>query len=184
MMYLVESVMSKPVVTIDAQARVSDALELMKQKNISSLVVNPTGPDDAYGIFTKRDIITKVVARDLDPRQLLVREIMSKPVITISPRTGLRECSILMSKAGVRRLPVFEGPKLVGLISDTDIFQCVEERGWGPESQETPTAGEAPFFSGLRARIRAQLGQSSEAEAITKAIMLGIEEVYRALAKR
>ncbi len=181
MLYLVESIMSKPVVTIDAQARVSDALELMKQKNISSLVVNPTSPDDACGIFTKRDIITKVVARDLDPRQLLVREIMSKPVITISPRTGLRECSILMSKAGVRRLPVFDGDQLVGIISDTDIFQCVEERGWGPESE---TAAEPdPFLSGLHARIRAQLPPGGDADKITAAIMLGIGEVYRALKK-
>lgn len=179
MMYLVESIMSKPVITVDTRTRVADALELMKQKNISSLVVNPTEPKDAYGIFTKRDIVTKVVARDLDPRHLLVSEIMSKPVITISPKARLRECSILMSKAGVRRLPVFDGDQLVGLISDTDIFQCVEERGWGPESESTTE--QEPFLSGLHARIRAQLPSGVDADRITAAIMLGITEVYRAL---
>ena len=90
-MYLVESIMSKPVMTVNAETRVADALDLMKKKNIASLIVNPSRPDDAYGIFTKRDIVTKVVARNLDPRNLFVSEIMSKPVIKISPKATLRE---------------------------------------------------------------------------------------------
>ena len=171
--------MSTPAITVEAQTPVSDALETMRHKNISSLIVNPTGPDDAYGIFTKRDIITKVVARDLDPNHLLVSEIMSKPVLTISPKTGLRECSILMSKAGIRRLPVVDGDKLVGVISDTDIFQCVEERGWGPET-ETKVEPD-PFLNDLRARVRAQLSQKNDPDAITSAIMLGLGELYRLL---
>ena len=177
-MYLVENIMSKPAITVEANTRVSDALDMMRHKNISSLIVNPTAPDDAYGIFTKRDIITKVVARDLDPRNLLVSEIMSKPVITISPKTSLRECSILMSRAGVRRLPVVDGEKLVGVISDTDIFQCVEERGWGPENV---VAAEDPFLTDLRARIREKLSQKTDPDSITSAIMLGLGELYRLL---
>jgi CBS domain-containing protein len=179
MMYLVEGIMSKPAITVDAQTRVLNALDLMKQQNIASLVVKPSGPDDSYGILTKRDIVTKLVARDLDPHNLFVAEIMSKPVIKISPKATLRECSILMSKANVRRLPVFDGDRLVGIISDTDIFQCVEERGWGPELEVPPEPD--PFLSGLHARIRAQLAQGADAERIASAIMLAIGEVYHAL---
>ncbi|MBI3537100.1 MAG: CBS domain-containing protein [Chloroflexi bacterium] len=180
MMYRVESIMSKPAITVDAQARVADALELMRQKNISSLIVNPVGLDDSYGILTKRDIVTKVVARDLDPRYLFVAEIMTKPVIKISPESSLRECSILMGKANVRRLPVFAGDHLVGIISDTDIFQCVEERGWGPEAAPID---EEPFLASVRGRIRAALAQSRDPDAVASAIMLGISELYRALKK-
>ena len=177
-MYRVEGIMSKPAVTVEAQTRVVDALELMRQKNIASLIVNPVGVNDSYGILTKRDIVTKVVGRDLDPRHLFVAEIMTKPVIKISPQASLRECSILMGKANVRRLPVFDGNQLVGIISDTDIFQCVEERGWGPESPGT--AEQDPFLLGLHAQIRALLSQGADAERIAAAIMLAVGEVYRA----
>lgn len=178
MMYLVESIMSKPALTIDAQARVLGALELMKQKNIASLVVNPRPPDNTYGILTKRDIITKVVARDLDPRYMYVSEIMTQPVIKISPHASLRECSILMGKANVRRLPVFDGDNLVGIISDTDIFQCVEERGWGPEVETTE---QDPFLAGLQTRVRALVAHGADPDRITNAIMLAVGELYRTL---
>ena len=180
-MYLVETIISKPVVTIDAQARVSDALDQMREKNIASLIVRPSNSDDAYGILTKRDIVTKVVARDLDPRQLFIAEIMTKPVIKISPRASLRECSILMSKANVRRLPVFDGDRLVGIISDTDIFQRVEESGWGPET--IGAKGEEPFLAEVHANIRTVLAQGVDAERITAAIMLAVSEMYRAVKK-
>lgn len=181
MPYLVESIMSKPAMTIDAHTRVADALDLMGKKNISSLVVNPTAPGDSYGILTKRDLITKVVARNIDPRHLFVSEIMSKPVIKISPQATLRECSILMSKAGVRRLPVFDDDKLVGIISDTDIFQCVEERGW--ESEFETTDDQDPFLVSLHSRVRAQLDLGTDADRIAAAITLAIGELYRALRK-
>ncbi len=181
MSYFVENIMSKPAITVDANSRVSDAVELMRKKKIASLVVNPSRPDDAYGIFTKRDIVTKVVARNLDPRHLFVSEIMSKPVIKISPKATLRECSILMSKAGVRRLPVFDDDQLVGIISDTDIFQCVEERGWESEF-ETPD-DQDPFLAGLHARVRAQLDLGADPDRIAAAITLAIGELYRALKK-
>lgn len=177
-MYLVENIMSKPALTIDAQARVLGALEMMKEHNISSLIVNPREPDNTHGIVTKRDIITKVVARDLDPRHMYVSEIMTKPVLKISPHASLRECSILMGKANVRRLPVFSGDALVGIISDTDIFQVVEERGWGPEIETTE---QDPFLAGLQTRVRALIAQGSDPDRITNAIMLAVREVYRTL---
>ncbi len=181
MMYLVESIMSQPALTVDSRARVSNALETMKQKNVSSLVVNPAAANDAYGIVTKRDIVTKIVARNLDPRDLFVSDIMTKPVIPISPKASLRECSALMSKAGVRRLPVFDGDQLVGIISDTDIFQCVEERGWGPEIETRAESDR--FLAGLREKIRAHLAAGADAAHIADAIMLAVSEVYRAVRK-
>jgi isocitrate dehydrogenase len=57
---------------------------------------------------------------------------MSSPVITVSPNTSLRECSALMLEKDIRRVVVAQGNEIVGIVSDTDIFSAVEERGWGP----------------------------------------------------
>lgn len=83
--------------------------------------------------MTKRDVISKVVTKGEDPSQVRVGEIMSKPVITVPPDCSLRECSVLMIRAGIRRVPVARGGEIIGIVSDTDIFAAVEERGWGPE---------------------------------------------------
>ena len=136
MMHLVEGIMSKPAITIDAQARVRGALELMRQNNIASPAVNSRPPDITYGILTKRDIITKVVARDLDPRYWHISEIMTQPVINISPHASSRDCPTLMGKANVHCLPVFDGDNLVGLISDMDIFNALKGAAGDPQSKQ------------------------------------------------
>lgn len=133
MVHTVESVMTSPAVMIGANATVTEAMHLMREKGISSVLVRPEGPNDSYGIMTKRDILSKVVARGQDPSKLAVREIMTAPVITVAPDCPLRECSALMTRSGIRRVPVAQGGEIIGIVSDTDIFQAVEERGWGPE---------------------------------------------------
>lgn len=74
-MYQVRNVMSSPVVTIDGEATVEVALHLMRDHGISSVIVET--PNNPPGIMTKRDIITKVVSQDKDPRQLQVVDIMN-----------------------------------------------------------------------------------------------------------
>jgi len=131
-MYTVASVMKSPVVSIEADAPVMEALHRMREKGISSILVKPQMPGDTYGIMTKRDIISKVVAKGADPSKVRVGEIMSKPVITVPPEYSLKECSTLMIREGIRRVPVARGGEIIGIVSDTDIFAAVEERGWGP----------------------------------------------------
>lgn len=131
MIYTVAEAMSSPVVSVDRDMTVAAALTLMRRKGISSVLVRPRGPDDDWGIMTKRDVITKVVAQDLDPRTIRVGDIMTVHLITARPEWTLKECSIKMRAVGVRRLPVVNDQgEVIGIISDTDIFQAVEERGW------------------------------------------------------
>lgn len=134
MIYTVAEAMSSPVVSVDRDTTVAAALTLMRRKGISSVLVRPTGPNDEWGIMTKRDVISKVVARDLDPRAIRVADIMTAHLITAHPDWTLKECSNKMMAVGVRRLPVVNDQgEVVGIISDTDIFTAVEERGWeGP----------------------------------------------------
>lgn len=131
-MYTVESVMKKPVVGIAATATVAEAIHRMHERGISSILVEPQTPGGPYGIMTKRDVLSKVVAPGKDPDRLRVADLMSSPVITIPPSTTLRECSALMLEKDIRRILVARGTEILGIVSDTDIFAAVEERGWGP----------------------------------------------------
>ncbi len=131
--YTVAEIMTSPVVTVRPDMPVEDALHLMVQKGISSVVVEPEGPHGTWGIMTKRDILKKVVAADRPLKGLRVRDLMSAPLITVSPDTTIRQCSIIMLDANIRRAVVMQDGKPVGIVSDTDIFQAVEERGWGPD---------------------------------------------------
>ncbi len=133
-MYTAEDVMSHPVISTEAGATVADAVLLMRQNGISSLLVKPTAAGEPFGIVTKRDVISKVVAADRDPKTTQVSEVMSKPVLSVPLGCTLQECSLLMARAGVRRLPVFEEGQPRGIVSDTDIFSAVEETGWGPRA--------------------------------------------------
>jgi isocitrate dehydrogenase len=131
-MFTVGSIMRKPVVRIAGTATVAEAIHRMHERGISSVLVEPQVPGGPYGIMTKRDVLSKVVAAGQDPEKLRVADLMSSPVITVPLSTSLRECSALMLEKGIRRVVVAQGKEIVGIVSDTDIFSAVEERGWGP----------------------------------------------------
>jgi predicted transcriptional regulator len=118
-------IMHKGVETISSSAKVADALRKMKERKVSSLIVERRNKDDAYGILTKTDIVTKVI--DAGPKRrnlsnVKVFEIMSKPLITVSPGLAIKYCTRVMKKSGVSRLSVFDGKQIVGILSMTDIF--------------------------------------------------------------
>lgn len=118
-------VMTKDVVYIDGKATVLEAVTLMYEERVSSLVVNRRGPEDAWGIMTRKDVISKVVGPGKDPGAVKVHEIMSKPLITVSPGLALKYCARLFTRTGIRRAPVFDGKKIVGILSNTDIFRSI-----------------------------------------------------------
>jgi ribulose-phosphate 3-epimerase len=127
--HLVSDLMTSPVVTVDRDGSVADALHLMRERGISSALVDLG--EEGWGIVTQRDVLNKVVAQDKNPERMVVQEIMSAPVITVAPGTELHECSIVMIENNIRRLPVESDGDIVGIISDTDIFAAVEQSGWG-----------------------------------------------------
>jgi isocitrate dehydrogenase len=131
--HTVEEIMTTPVVTISVLAPLEDALHLMRERGIHSLVVEPEHPNGAYGIMTQRDVLKKIVAADRPLFHVTVGDLMSSPLITVSPDTTIKQCSIIMLDANIRRAVVMKSGQLVGIVSDTDIFQSVEERGWGPD---------------------------------------------------
>jgi CBS domain-containing protein len=122
---LVKEIMSKPVVVIEENKTARKAGELMKKKRKGALVVVRKGKP--VGIITDSDLIRKVVAKNLKPSQVKVKEIMSKPLVTITPDESIIEASRKMKRSNIKRLPVVDGGRVVGLVSITDIARTSPE---------------------------------------------------------
>lgn len=120
-------VMTKDVVSIRPNATVAEAIQLMREKGVSSLLVEPRTDMDTHGFMSRRDIVDQVVAKGRRPEDCLVTDIMSKPLITVPPDCDLQDCALLMKQAGIRRVLVFDGKKIVGIVSNTDILRAAGE---------------------------------------------------------
>ncbi len=114
----VEDFMTKKVVTIEASRTIAEAAKLLADENVGSLIVVSGGKP--VGIITDRDIVVKAVAAGL-PVSERVERIMSSPLITVEPQTPIMEAIQLMEKHSIRRLPVVEHGKVVGMLTSTDV---------------------------------------------------------------
>ncbi len=123
---LAQDVMTADVVFVDGSATVAEAIALMRDKGVSSLIVQHRGQEDAYGIMTRKDVINDVVDPGNDPAEVKVFEIMTKPLVMVSPGLALKYCARLMHHAGIRRAPVFDGTNIIGMLSNTDIFNAIQ----------------------------------------------------------
>jgi len=118
-MLKVKDIMVTDLVTVKADISVKKAVKVMNDFEIGCLIVVEDG--EAVGIVTERDILKRIVVEGKDPEKTLVREIMSKPLIITSPETSLEEAIEAMFKHKIKKLPVIDGGKLVGLVTFTDI---------------------------------------------------------------
>jgi CBS domain-containing protein len=117
---LVKDAMVKKVVVTEPTATVKDIAKTMTRHRIGSLLVVEKG--ELIGIVTELDIIWKVVAGDLDPNTTLVNDIMTKKVVAITSDKTLEDATHVMVEKKIKKLPVLEGKKLVGLITATDVI--------------------------------------------------------------
>jgi CBS domain-containing protein len=120
-----KDVMTKQIVDIAADATVAEAIDKMKERRVSSLLVRPDSGINTWGFMSETDVIEKVVAEGLDPAEVHVSDIMSKPVITVSPKHTVQECAALFARADIRRVLVFDGEDMVGIVSSSDIFKSL-----------------------------------------------------------
>ena len=77
-------------------------------------------------MVTRKDVVNKIVDPGKDPHEVKVFEIMSKPLITVPLTSRLKYCARLMDHAGIRRVAVFDGKEIVGILSNTDIFNAIK----------------------------------------------------------
>jgi len=117
-----KDLMTKQVEFIDGSKTVAEAIRQMTERNVSSLIVDHRGIEDAYGILTRKDIVTKVIATGADPHATKVADIMSKPLVFASPGLEHKYAARLLANTGFRRLPVFDGKNIIGMLSNSDLF--------------------------------------------------------------
>jgi CBS domain-containing protein len=115
----VEDVMVREVITIDENLTVKEAAEVMNKFEIGCLIAVRKGK--AIGIITERDLLKRVVAEARDANKTKVKDVMSSPLVVVEPSTDLEEAVHLMFQMKIKKLPVVEGKRLVGLVSLTDI---------------------------------------------------------------
>jgi len=123
----VRDIMQRQVATIDGIATVREALQLMRDRHIKSLVVNRRHRDDAYGIITLYDIVNKVITRNRVLDKTNVYEVMSKPLITVAQGLQVKYAARLMSQFDVKRALIIENGELVGIVSMQDIVYSILE---------------------------------------------------------
>ena len=113
----VSETMEKSVVILDESTSVNAAAEIMKTKGISSILVKDHHSDKIKGIVTERDILYRVVAEAKETFKVSIGSIMSSPLVTIEKETQCVEAITIMRKKGLRRLPVVDKEKIVGIVT-------------------------------------------------------------------
>jgi CBS domain-containing protein len=136
----VREVMTKNPVMLDASARVLDAAQAMRQHNIGDVVVRKNGK--LCGIVTDRDIALRVVGEGLDPKSTSVESICSHGVTTVAPTQSTSDAVRLMRKSAIRRLPVVEDSKILGIVSLGDLAQALDRESALGEISAAPPNNE------------------------------------------
>ncbi len=115
----VEDIMVSKVRTVDPSATVNDAAKLMNRYEIGCLISIKQGK--AVGIITERDLLKKVVEQGMNPKKVKVHQIMSKRLIVGTPHMEIADAVRLMLQKKIKKLPIVEDGKIIGLITLTDI---------------------------------------------------------------
>jgi CBS domain-containing protein len=108
-------------ISVTPQTTVLDALRIMAEKNIGSVMVIENGK--YLGLVSERDYSRKVILKGKHSDDTTVAEIMSSDLPSVTPRDSVEHCMSLMTKNNIRYVPVFENEKLVGLISMSDVVR-------------------------------------------------------------
>lgn len=114
---LVKDIMRTRFGRIERKETVRTALSIMADSNARALIVNKRDENDELGIVVLADIAKQVLARGKSPDRVNVYEIMSKPVVQVSPNMDIRYCARLFERFGLERAPVVESGKVLGMVS-------------------------------------------------------------------
>jgi len=125
----VGDIMSRLLVSVPNDTSVAAAMRLARQKGVSSVLIEPDS-DGAWGIMTQRDVVARILNANRSPKDVTVKEIATRPLLTVTSTTSLRECSQRMLEGRIRRVVVMRAGKPAGIVSDSDLFRIVDQFGW------------------------------------------------------
>lgn len=115
----VEDAMGKEVITVDEDSSVKEAADVMNKFEIGCLIAVRKGK--AIGIITERDLLKRVIAEGKDTSKTKVKDIMTSPLVVAEPAMELEDAVKLMFQMKIKKLPVVDNKRLVGLVTLTDI---------------------------------------------------------------
>lgn len=119
-MHFVKDIMSKNVILIDVAMTVKDAASMMNDAKIGSIII--TKENIPVGILTERDFVTRI-AGGAKPLSTLLSEVMSKPLLSISPDKTVWEAAEIMKNSEIHKVVVQDGNNLVGIVTATDLIK-------------------------------------------------------------
>jgi len=129
----VKDVMTKTVITVEANKTVIEAAALMAENDVGNLIV--MDDNTPIGIVTERDFVRRVLAKE-KPSKTKISEVMSTPLRVIDPDASLKEAARRMVRKRIRRLPVIKDNKLVGIITTTDFARHLSKKTFTDDIRE------------------------------------------------
>ncbi len=119
MVVQVKEIMAKQITSLPIDRTVREAAELMTRADVGSILVFAEGTP--VGIVTERDIVRKIVAEEIDSSKVLVGDVMSTPLVTVSSEATIEEASERLMTFKIKYLPVIEKEEVVGMVASKDI---------------------------------------------------------------
>jgi CBS domain-containing protein len=111
--------------SVDVEEPVLEAIQMMADKHVGALPVTRNG--DLVGVISERDYARKVILLGRSSAETPVWQIMSSPVVTVTPEDDVRQCMQVMTEKRIRHLPVVDSGRMVGMISIGDLVRAVIE---------------------------------------------------------
>jgi isocitrate dehydrogenase len=130
--HTVGDLMTRTLITVTDDESVENAMHVMSDNNVSSVVVEPNAKGE-WAILTRRDIVTKIVRPNKSTTATKVKDIASRPLFSVPAETSIREAATLLADKGFSRLTISQGGRVIGIVTETDIFNAVEKFGWATE---------------------------------------------------
>jgi CBS domain-containing protein len=130
----IRDVMTSNPTTVERSTSVLEAAKVMAGEDVGPLPVTDGGR--LTGIVTDRDIVTRVLAEERDPQSTTVGDICSSDLVTVTPEDDLDQALRKMASAQVRRLPVVEGDRIIGIVAQADVARLAPEQQTGEIVEE------------------------------------------------
>ncbi|WP_304453618.1 CBS domain-containing protein [Nocardiopsis sp. YSL2] len=120
----ISDVMTSPAITVEPDASLREAAEIMRGSDVGDVMV--AEDDRLVGVLTDRDIVLRCVAEGTDPDTATVRSVCSSDVATVPAQSSLRDAVDVMRADALRRLPVVEGERVVGVVTMGDLAVAID----------------------------------------------------------
>jgi CBS domain-containing protein len=130
----IRDVMTANPTTCEPKATVVDAAKVMAREDIGAVPIVEGGR--LVGLVTDRDIIVRTVSEGRDVKTTTVKDVASKDLVTVAPDEDLDRALQLMSQHQVRRIPVVEGDRVVGIVAQADVARAADEERTGEVVQQ------------------------------------------------